>query len=185
MSAALRLLRKLAQNNRLANQRLHLACAALPPGAWQAPRSGFFPSLRSTLNHILIVDRFYLDALEGGSLGPAAFAEREPCKELVNLADAQAAEDDRLLALVLGLGESDLDRTVHIHRGARVQTDRVDDVLSHLFQHQTHHRGQAHAMLSSTGVAPPQLDEFITGDDARFRREDLALLGWTEDALMR
>ena len=38
---------------------------------------------------------------------------------------------------------------------------RSDALLPHLFQHQIHHRGQAHAMLAGTGVAPPQLDEFF------------------------
>jgi uncharacterized damage-inducible protein DinB len=66
-----------------------------------------------------------------------------------------------------------------------VQTDRRNDLLSHLFQHQTHHRGQVHGMLSATGVAPPQLDEFIVGDDAPARAADMARLGWSEDDLMR
>ena len=39
--------------------------------------------------------------------------------------------------------------------------ERIGDILAHLFQHQIHHRGQAHAMLSGTSVAPPQLDEFF------------------------
>ena len=61
----------------------------------------------------------------------------------------------------------------------------MEDVLAHLFQHQTHHRGQVHAMLSGTSVAPPQLDEFIVADDARFRGTELAELGWSEETLMR
>ena len=39
--------------------------------------------------------------------------------------------------------------------------ERLDAVLAHLFQHQIHHRGQAHAMLAGTDVPPPQLDEFF------------------------
>ena len=54
-----------------------------------APRTGFFPSLRATLNHILIIDRFYVDAMEGGTLGPAAWANREPCETAITLRDAQ------------------------------------------------------------------------------------------------
>ena len=55
-----------------------------------APRTGFFPSLRATLNHILIIDRFYVDALEGGSLGPAAWANPEPCETLAALRTRKA-----------------------------------------------------------------------------------------------
>ena len=75
--------------------------------------------------------------------------------------------------------------TVAIDRGARVQHDRRDDILSHVFQHQTHHRGQVHDMLSATSVKPPQLDEFIVGDDYAARAEDISLLGWSEADLMR
>ena len=64
-----------------------------------------------------------------------------------------------------------------------VAEDRCDDVLDHLFQHQTHHRGQAHAMLAGTKVRPPQLDEFLMAGDAPRRAPDLSALGWTEEDL--
>ena len=101
------------------------------------------------------------------------------------LVAAQAQSDARLLALVDGLRPEGLARIVSVDRGERQQRDRADDLLSHLFQHQTHHRGQVHAMLSSTAVAPPHLDEFIVGDDAAARAADMAAHGWTEADLMR
>ena len=55
--------------------------------------------------------------------------------------------------------------------------ERLDRVLAHLSMHQIHHRGQAHAMLSGTRVAPPQLDEFLLANDAPLRAADLAALG--------
>jgi len=70
----------MAYNNGWANHRLLAACAGLSQADFVAPRSGFFPSLRATLNHILIIDRFYVDAMEGGTLGPAAWADRELAK---------------------------------------------------------------------------------------------------------
>ena len=57
-------------------------------------------------------------------------------------------------------------------------------MLSHLFQHQTHHRGQAHAMLSGTSIRPPQLDEYIVADDAANRADVLQRLGMTEAQVM-
>ena len=54
--------------------RLLAACVRLSQADFVAPRTGFFPSLRATLNHIMIIDRFYVDAMEGGTLGPAAWA---------------------------------------------------------------------------------------------------------------
>ncbi|MNP69928.1 DinB family protein [compost metagenome] len=53
-------------------------------------------------------------------------------------------------------------------------------LLSHLFDHQIHHRGQVHAMLSDTSVRAPQLDEFFCEDEAHLRAQDFAELGWTE-----
>ena len=58
-------------------------------------------------------------------------------------------------------------------------------LLLHLFQHQVHHRGQAHAMLSATRVAPPQLDEFFSIGEAPLREAEFAALGWTEATIWR
>jgi uncharacterized damage-inducible protein DinB len=151
-----RVFRKLAYNNALANDRLYQACAALRPGEFKAVRTSFFPSLAATLNHILTVDWFYVDGLEGGTLGPKAWEIEEPFDTVSELAEAQAKVDGRLV-----------------------------DVCEGLFQHQTHHRGQVHAMLAGTSVKPPQLDEFIVADDARFRGDEIAALGWSEETLMR
>jgi uncharacterized damage-inducible protein DinB len=177
--------RQLARCNLLANRRLQRAVAALQPGEWQAPRTGFFPSLCATLNHIYSVDLFYIDALCGGTLGLAAFDVAEPFTDPAALAAAQNALDQRVLNDVEALTPDDLIRPIHIHRGSRVQTETIADTLMHLFLHSQHHRGQAHAMLSGTSVKPPQLDEFFMTDDARFRTDDLGALGWTEEMFRR
>ncbi len=173
----------MARNNRWANHRLLSACAQLLQAEFTAPRTGFFPSLSATLNHILVVDRFYIDAMEGGSLGPEAWADPEPCETLAILRKAQAEVDQRLIAVVDGLNAAGLDAIVTIHRGDRVQHERMDRLLLHLFQHQTHHRGQAHGMLSATSVPPPQLDEFFSAGEVPLRAAEFAVLGWTEDTI--
>ena len=185
MSDLLRTFRKLAQANRLANARLHRACATLDPTEVTAPRPAFFGSIQKTLNHVLMVDRFYLGALMGQPLDRAALDEATFCPDLATLAAWQAECDLALLAHVEDQSSGTLAQVITIDRGARVQHDRRDDVLSHLFQHQTHHRGQVHGMLSATSTKPPQLDEFIVGDDHAARAEDMALLGWSEADLMR
>jgi uncharacterized damage-inducible protein DinB len=172
--------RTMAYNNAWANHRLLTACAGLSADEFTAKRTGFFPSLRATLNHILIIDRFYVDAMEGGSLGPAAWANEEPCRTVAELRQAQAEADGRLLAIVEGLDGAGLEQMVAINRGTHVQQERMDRLLLHLFQHQVHHRGQAHAMLSGTSVSPPQLDEFFCAADAPLRATEFAMLGWTE-----
>jgi len=170
----------MAYNNGWANHRLLAACARLPQSELIAPRTGFFPTIQATLNHILIVDLFYVDAMEGGTLGPAAWADPESCKSIAALRQAQGEVDKRLVAVVDGLDTHGLEQIVEVHRGTRIQRERMDRLLLHLFQHQIHHRGQAHTMLSGTSVAPPQLDEFFSAAEAPLRADEFAELGWTE-----
>ena len=172
--------RAMAYNNAWANHRLLGACEALDAAEFHAARTSFFPSLAATLNHILVVDWFYVDALEGGWLGPAAWANEIPCATAAALQAEQRAIDARLIAVCEALSEASLDGVVRVNRGERVQTERRDRLLLHLFEHQIHHRGQAHAMLAGTSVAPPQLDEFFSLGDAPLRSGDFAERGWSE-----
>lgn len=172
--------RAMAYNNAWANHRLLEACAGLGQAEFEAARTGFFPSIKATLNHILIIDRFYVDGLEGGWLGPKAWADRMPCATVADLQREQAAVDRRLVTVCDALTEPSLGAYVRLNRDTRVQTERRDRLLLHLFQHQVHHRGQAHAMLSGTRVKPPQLDEFFSAGEAPLRAGEFAALGWTE-----
>lgn len=174
-----RMFRKLARNNALANTRLLGACARLQPGEFEAPRTSFFPSIKATLNHILIVDWFYVDALEGGTLGLSAFDKEEPFATIGTLHKAQSAVDQRLVSVCDTLTADRLASDVTVHRGTQLQIERCDDLLMHLLHHQTHHRGQVHAMLAGTSVKPPQLDEFITAN-FRDRVDVMQALGWSE-----
>src|SRR5438552_910728 len=172
--------RAFAYNNAWANHRLLTACANLSQAEFEAGRTGFFPSLQLTLNHIYVIDLFYVDALEGGWLGPKAWENQVPCPTLAELAPAQAAVDKRLIAVCDALTPDLLEGIVPVNRETRVQTERRDRLLMHLFQHQIHHRGQAHAMLAGTRVKPPQLDEFFSAAEAPLRASEFAVLGWTE-----
>jgi uncharacterized damage-inducible protein DinB len=168
--------RAMARNNAWANHRLLTACMALGSVGFSAPRVSFFPSLKATLNHNLQVDRYYLDALERGGLGQAA-GDLPEIATPAALRTAQAAQDRRLTAFCDRLEASDLSRRIDTDRG-RPAPERVDRLLAHLFQHQIHHRGQAHAMLAGTGVAPPQLDEFFLDYD---RHPSVVEGGWLPD----
>jgi uncharacterized damage-inducible protein DinB len=176
-------LRIQARANRLANRRLHAAMARLAEAEFHAPRTGFFPSLAGTLNHILAVDLYYIAALHGDADAGAVFHDFTACATLATLAQRQAASDARLIAFCDALGSDGADAWVDMPRRDGVQRDRAGHVLAHLFMHQTHHRGQAHAMLSATAVAPPQLDEFLMPSDAPLRTADMAALGWDEAAV--
>jgi uncharacterized damage-inducible protein DinB len=104
---------------------------------------------------------------------------------MVALLPEQAAIDRRLIDFCSRLTDAALAAETHIHRQTRIQADRTDKVLLHLFEHQIHHRGQAHAMLAGTDVPPPQLDEFFMSDEANLRAEEFKALGWTEAAVWK
>jgi uncharacterized damage-inducible protein DinB len=175
--------RAFAYNNAWANYRLLAACGSLSQEDFEADRTGFFPSLQMTLNHIYVVDLFYVDAIEGGWLGPKAWENPVPCPSLAELRDAQASVDKRLIAVCDALTPDLLGDIVRVNRNTRVQTERRDRLLMHLFQHQIHHRGQAHAMLSGTIIKPPQLDDFFSTADAPLRAVEFDGLGWTEETV--
>jgi uncharacterized damage-inducible protein DinB len=170
--------RAMARNNAWSNHRLLSACAVLSQDEFTAPRVSFFPSLSLTLNHLLLVDQYYLDALVGH---PRAYRdERAPYATVTHLQTEQSASDRRLIAFCDALAAPQLGRMVQLVRDVGVLEERTDRVLAHLFVHQIHHRGQAHAMLAGTGVAPPQLDEFLLATDAAARAADLPALGFSE-----
>ena len=170
----------MARNNAWANHRLLEACAKLGEAEYRADRTGFFPSIELTLNHILSVDWYYLDALDnGGRRWRELYALRDVlCESFEKLRREQDAADRRLIAFCEQLTDDRLDDTVILNRpGERRYRERAQDVLAHLFQHDIHHRGQVHAILAGTAVAPPQLDEFFLAQDAELRAADLRALG--------
>lgn len=181
-----RSLRIQAHANRLANRRLHDALAGLTRAEFQATRTSFFPSLAATLNHLLAVDLYYIGALYREPGLASRFHAFEPADDVAALAERQRVSDERLIAYCARLDVAGCDAEIVMDRGeGRVQRDLAAHVLAHLFMHQTHHRGQAHAMLAGTAVAAPQLDEFLMPSEAGFRVADMAALGWDEAAVYR
>jgi uncharacterized damage-inducible protein DinB len=178
-------LRIQARANRLSNHRLHAALTPLSRAEFHAPRTGFFPSLAQTLNHILEVDLYYIGSLHRDAGVRAAVLAFVPIDDLAALAARQTASDERLIGFCDALDAHALDATVEMERSDHIQRDRVGHVLAHLFNHQTHHRGQAHAMMSGTSIKPPQLDEFMMPSEGHLRTTDMAALGWSEAAVYR
>lgn len=149
----------MARYNKWANARLYDAVAKLPPAAFVARRSGFFPSLMATLNHILVGDTIWVGRLAGGGSPAITSLDQILHQDFAALRLARETMDDRIVALVddLAPGRLAQDLTYRTMAGDSMVTP-IDQVLTHFFNHQTHHRGQAHGMLSSTDVPPPSLD---------------------------
>lgn len=171
MSEAIRHLVLQAGNNRWANDRLLSACTALEPAELVKTRPSFFGTILAALNHILVVDWYYIDALRQGGRA-AEIRDRyrdgapDPFDDLAALSAAQGESDLDLIAFCETLNENDLSRQVDTLRdGGIIWKETIGDLLLHLFQHQIHHRGQIHDMLSATPVAPPQLDEYFLAMD--------------------
>lgn len=150
--------RRMAAYNRWANERLYEAAGKLPPEAFAAPRSGFFPSLLKTLNHILVGDTVWMGRLDATGSSIKSL-DQILYTEFSALRTARAAMDERIVAYVEALAPARLEEDL-VYRtvAGDPMSTQVAQVLAHFFNHQTHHRGQAHAMLSSTEVAPPSLD---------------------------
>jgi uncharacterized damage-inducible protein DinB len=179
---ALYVMRRLARNEAWANHRLHVAIAQLPADAYrQTGRTSFFPSIHLTLSHLLHVARYYVDALVEGGEKRAIWDDLDRCDREGTFPEIQLhqSEVDRaLLDWLDGLTDpAELEVPVALERRDHIQRESRGDVLLHLFEHQIHHRGQVHAMLSGTAVAPPQLDEFFLREELPLRRAELEALG--------
>ncbi|HYH20885.1 MAG TPA: DinB family protein [Azospirillum sp.] len=147
-----------ARYNRWANRRLYAAVAELSDAQFREDRGAFFGSLRGTLNHILVGDRLWFGRIEGAGPMPSRLDEIL-CDTFADLRAAREAEDERILRVVGGLDEARIAapfayRTV---KGEPFEQP-LSEVLAHVFNHQTHHRGQAHALLSQLGREAPPID---------------------------
>ena len=171
--------RRFARNNAWSNHRLLGACGRLSEAGYKAPRTSFFPSIHLTLNHILLVDTYYFRVVaETGDALATYEMPDEPWASFAELDKAQRESDRKLVAFCDGLAEADLTRVVGCERPTATYEETIGDLLSHLFVHQIHHRGQVHAMLAGTEVKPPQLDEYFLAQDAPVRADDLRAIGF-------
>jgi uncharacterized damage-inducible protein DinB len=164
----------LAHYNAWANRRLYDAAAKLPDGDYRAERGAFFGSVHRTLNHLLVTDRIWMRRLSGE--GPTYTAlDIVPYDSLAALRPEREAEDERIIAFIDGLDDARLKASVSYRTITSPQeiTQPLAPALLHLFNHETHHRGQVHALLSGFGgrEAAPSLDLIL------FQRESGMGLG--------
>ncbi|MEZ5668463.1 MAG: DinB family protein [Alphaproteobacteria bacterium] len=147
-----------ARYNAWANRRLYAACAELPAAELAAPRVTFFGSILNTLNHVLVGDRIWAARIEGADPGIKAL-DTILYADFADLRTAREQEDAGLIARIDALDAHDLNRDIVYRSTTMVENrSRLHEILAHLFNHQTHHRGQVHACLSGTAVSPPPLD---------------------------
>ncbi len=149
----------MARFNAWANDRLYGCVAGISDAAYRKDRKAYFGSIHHTLNHLLVVDRLWTHRIEGSDHGIKSL-DQILYGDFESLRAARKAEDQALIALVDGLSEEELQSPVTYRRmiGDGAHTTRRDHILITLYNHQTHHRGQVHAMLTQQGIDPPPLD---------------------------
>lgn len=168
-------MRIMAAYNAWANDRLYSAVTALPDDAYRQDAGVFFRSLHGTLNHLLVVDRLWLRRLTGEGEAPNRL-DVILFEDLEDLWQARQAEDARLEAYVAGLSTEELAASFDYATMSGVpQRQPRSEALAHLYNHQTHHRGQTHAILTRLGVAePPSLDLLLMQRERERRGAPLA-----------
>ncbi len=148
----------LARYNGWANHRLGTAVAALDADAYFADRGAFFGSIHGTLNHILLVDRLWRGRLIG-ALYPIDGLDDQVAADRETYLTLRAEEDQILIDFVDGVSEATLSQDVgYTTTTGEVCSTPICLVLTHMFNHATHHRGQVHGLLSQVPSDPPPLD---------------------------
>lgn len=148
--------RMMAAYNTWANRRLFDAAGELSGADYRADLGAFFGSVEGTLNHLLVADSIWMARFAGEAPPPWPLDAR-PHAELAALRSARAALDARIEAHAAALGEAEIGgELVYRNTAGKAFRQPRAQVLAHFFNHQTHHRGQVHALLTRlTGDAPP------------------------------
>ncbi|EJZ23104.1 DinB family protein [Rhizobium sp. Pop5] len=155
----LRHYRMFAAYNRWANARVYAAAAELSDAEFRSDHGAFFGSLHRTLNHLLVADRIWMKRFTGTGEAPATL-DAVLYEELDMLAAARRTEDERIIAWTGLLDETTLAGNftyVAVTQPIEI-TQPLSGALAHLFNHQTHHRGQCHMTLTALGKPSLQLD---------------------------
>jgi len=147
-----------ARYNRLANETLYEACAALQDEERRRDLGAFFKSVHGTLNHLLLGDRIWMARFEGGSY-PSTGLDAILYQDFGELRAARAGMDARIEAFFAALPAGFCGRTLRYVNNAGLESaDPASVILPHFFNHQTHHRAQVHTLLGQLGHPTPVLD---------------------------
>lgn len=152
--------------DRWANARLLRAAGELGTEKYAAELGGSFGSVRNTLGHIVAVEWLYLRRWLGES--PSALPDwaktADPAALRQKLDEAEAGQK----AFLASLGPADLERPVRYTNIAGKKLEYpLGDLLLHLVNHSTHHRGQAAALIRQAGAAPPEMDYLAFKSEAK------------------
>jgi len=153
-----------ARYNRWMNDKLYALAATLSDEARKRDSGAFFKSIHGTFNHLLIADRVWLARFKGvpapdGFMAPGILSlDQELYVDFEELRRERALTDDELSSWVSGLTQERLAAPlVFMRRGQRLESP-LWGVVAHVFNHQTHHRGQITTLLMQQGHDPGVTD---------------------------
>jgi uncharacterized damage-inducible protein DinB len=147
----------MAAYNAWANRRLYDTAGKLSDEDYRADLGAFFKSVHGTLNHLMVGDLLWLARFREEPM-PALKLNQVLYEDRAELEAARRTLDDAIIRYCAGLTEAGIEAefTYRMVSIDAVQTQRRGPAMSHFFNHQTHHRGQVHALLTRlTGEAPP------------------------------
>jgi uncharacterized damage-inducible protein DinB len=149
----------MARFNQRVNRQVYDKVATLDEAAYRADSGIFFGSIHHTLNHLLVVDRLWLGRITGTDRGIQSL-DQILFEDFPSLRAAREAEDQALIALLDGMPDEKIDAQVRFTTIKRDRSfeARIRDLLSGMFNHQTHHRGQIYAVLQQRGMDLPDID---------------------------
>ena len=145
----------MAKYNAWANARLFRMAGALQDELYRKETGAYFKSLHGTLNHLLAADRIWMRRLTGVGDHPERL-NAILFDDLPSLHTSRVEEDRRIIGFVQGLEEPAFEEVLDYRTLIGTpQRQRRREILAHLFNHETHHRGQAHAIITVLGVTEP------------------------------
>jgi uncharacterized damage-inducible protein DinB len=152
----------MAAYNAWANRRLYDAAAALSDADYRADRGAFFKSVHGTLNHLLVGDRIWMRRFTGEGEAPSRL-DAILFDDLPALRAAREAEDARIARYIDSLSDADFAGMLRYRTivNPRDIEQPLAPALMHFFNHQTHHRGQAHCLLTRLTGTAPSLDLLV------------------------
>ncbi|HLK89392.1 MAG TPA: DinB family protein [Polyangia bacterium] len=143
----------MAEYNRWMNEKVYAAAATLTDEERKRDRGAFFKSIHATLNHLLTVDGSWLGRFNGKSYPGAPLGESLH-HDFAALRAARAAMDGEILSWARAVSPEALAEpmtwTAKLYGFTQTHPRWVQVVQ--MFNHQTHHRGQVHAMLTAAGL---------------------------------
>ncbi len=145
------------------NRRLYAAAARLSDAARRSDGGAFFGSIHATLSHLLWADRMWMSRLAGWPRPAETLATSTAMAgDFAELRAAREAADAGIADWAAALSQHWIDGGLTWHSGAlgRDMTMPRATIVMHLFNHQTHHRGQVHALLTRAGERTGDTDLF-------------------------